>query len=106
MLKRAYFGLFIVLAISRGQTLRKIGAIDLPGPKGERFDYLTMDDEDHYLLSAPWSGHHVRHRRAHQPTRQSDSGCARYHRPGIRPRTSQGLCVELGREQNRRRGSA
>jgi DNA-binding beta-propeller fold protein YncE len=35
-----------------GQTLKKIGAIDLPGPKGQRFDYLTMDDEDHYLLSA------------------------------------------------------
>ena len=26
--------------------------IDLPGPKEARFDYLTMDDEDHYLLSA------------------------------------------------------
>src|SRR5436853_6268188 len=35
-----------------GQTLRKVAAIDLPGPKGQRFDYLTMDDEDHYLLSA------------------------------------------------------
>src|SRR5215471_9870041 len=35
-----------------GQTLTKIAAIDLPGPKGQRFDYLTMDDEDHYLLSA------------------------------------------------------
>jgi DNA-binding beta-propeller fold protein YncE len=35
-----------------GQTLRKVAAIDLPGPKGERFDYLTMDDEDGYLLSA------------------------------------------------------
>jgi DNA-binding beta-propeller fold protein YncE len=35
-----------------GQTLRKIAAVDLPGPKGQRFDYLTMDDEDHYLLSA------------------------------------------------------
>src|SRR5436309_16025421 len=34
------------------QTLKKIGVIDLPGPKGQRFDYLTMDDEDHYLLSA------------------------------------------------------
>jgi DNA-binding beta-propeller fold protein YncE len=34
------------------QTLKKVGAIDLPGPKGQRFDYLTMDDEDHYLLSA------------------------------------------------------
>jgi DNA-binding beta-propeller fold protein YncE len=36
----------------QGQTLRRIATIDLPGPKGERFDYLTMDDEDHYLLSA------------------------------------------------------
>jgi DNA-binding beta-propeller fold protein YncE len=34
------------------QSLKKIGVIDLPGPKGERFDYLTMDDEDHYLFSA------------------------------------------------------
>ncbi|MGI9070488.1 MAG: YncE family protein [Bryobacteraceae bacterium] len=34
-----------------GQTLRKITVIDLPGPKGQRFDYLTMDEEDHYLLS-------------------------------------------------------
>jgi len=34
------------------QTLKEISRIDLPGPKGERFDYLTMDDEDHYLLSA------------------------------------------------------
>jgi hypothetical protein len=34
------------------QTLRKVGTIDLPGPKGQRFDYLTTDDEDHYLLSA------------------------------------------------------
>lgn len=35
-----------------GQALRKVAAIDLPGPKGQRFDYLAMDDEDHYLLSA------------------------------------------------------
>jgi len=34
------------------QTLRQIATIDLPGPKGQRFDYLTMDEEDHYLLSA------------------------------------------------------
>jgi glutamine cyclotransferase len=37
---------------SSGQSLTRIGVIDLPGPKGQRFDYLTMDDEDHYLLSA------------------------------------------------------
>ena len=34
------------------QSLKQIASIDLPGPKGERFDYLTLDDEDHYLLSA------------------------------------------------------
>src|SRR6266536_3044167 len=34
------------------QSLRQVGVIDLPGPRGQRFDYLTMDDEDHYLLSA------------------------------------------------------
>jgi DNA-binding beta-propeller fold protein YncE len=34
------------------QSLKKVAVIDLPGPKGQRFDYLTTDDEDHYLLSA------------------------------------------------------
>src|SRR5215469_18436915 len=43
----------IVLACCvQGQTLKKIAIIDLPGPKGQRFDYLTMDDDDHWLLSA------------------------------------------------------
>jgi hypothetical protein len=48
-------GLLAVLACvgcMQAQTLRRVATIDLPGPKGERFDYLTMDDEDHYLLSA------------------------------------------------------
>src|SRR6266849_586451 len=35
-----------------GQTLKQIASFDLPGPAGKRFDYLTMDYEDHYLLSA------------------------------------------------------
>jgi DNA-binding beta-propeller fold protein YncE len=34
------------------QSLRQVGVIDLPGPKGQRFDYLTTDPDDHYLLSA------------------------------------------------------
>jgi DNA-binding beta-propeller fold protein YncE len=34
------------------QTLRQVAVIELPGPKGKRFDYLTIDEEDHYLLSA------------------------------------------------------
>jgi len=43
--------LLLTLSLN-GQTLKKVGAIDLPGPKGQRFDYLTTDDEDRYLLSA------------------------------------------------------
>src|SRR2546427_8261198 len=37
---------------STGQTLKKITAFDLPGPAGKRFDYLTIDQDDHYLISA------------------------------------------------------
>jgi DNA-binding beta-propeller fold protein YncE len=35
-----------------GSTLKKITAFDLPGPGGKRFDYLAIDEGDHYLLSA------------------------------------------------------
>ena len=34
------------------QTLKPVTAINLPGPPGKRFDYLTIDYPDHYLLSA------------------------------------------------------
>ncbi|HKC70957.1 MAG TPA: hypothetical protein VKB60_04995, partial [Terriglobales bacterium] len=34
------------------QTLKLAATINLPGPAGKRFDYLTIDTEDHYLLSA------------------------------------------------------
>jgi len=33
-------------------TLRKIAEFDLPGPPGKRFDYQTIDPDDHYLISA------------------------------------------------------
>jgi len=33
-------------------TLKKVTEFDLPGPLGKRFDYLTIDPDDHYLLSA------------------------------------------------------
>jgi len=49
---RGLFALLICSGCLQAQTLKQIGTIDLPGPKGERFDYLTMDEEDHYLLSA------------------------------------------------------
>jgi DNA-binding beta-propeller fold protein YncE len=35
-----------------GPTLKKLTAFDLPGPVGKRFDYLTIDEDDHYLISA------------------------------------------------------
>ncbi|MGB8474265.1 MAG: hypothetical protein WCE61_09290 [Candidatus Acidiferrum sp.] len=33
-------------------TLKKLMEFGLPGPGGKRFDYLTIDNDDHYLLSA------------------------------------------------------
>jgi hypothetical protein len=35
-----------------GSTLKQVATIDLPGPAGKRFDYLTIDYDDGYLLSA------------------------------------------------------
>jgi YVTN family beta-propeller protein len=35
-----------------GRTLRQVAAIDLPGPPGRRFDYLTIDDDGRRLFSA------------------------------------------------------
>jgi DNA-binding beta-propeller fold protein YncE len=43
---------FCICSQAWGQTLKRVAAIDLPGTAGERFDYLTIDYEDHYLLSA------------------------------------------------------
>ena len=48
------FAFFLLMGVSgtAGQTLRQVEKFDLPGPGGKRFDYLTIDDDDHYLLSA------------------------------------------------------
>src|SRR5258708_17198586 len=32
--------------------MKKVAESALPGPPGKRFDYLTIDADDHYLLSA------------------------------------------------------
>jgi hypothetical protein len=37
---------------SSGQTLKKVVEFNLPGPEGKRFDYLSIDTDDHYLFSA------------------------------------------------------
>lgn len=51
MIRTPLFTLCLCFCLS-GQSLKKVAVIDVPGPKGQRFDYLTMDEEDHYLLSA------------------------------------------------------
>ena len=43
---------FAAEAPAPAPTLRKIAEFDLPGPLGKRFDYLTIDPDDHYLISA------------------------------------------------------
>ena len=50
--RRSLIATLVLAASLSGQTLKQIATIDLPGPKGQRFDYLTTDDQDHYLLSA------------------------------------------------------
>jgi hypothetical protein len=50
--RRTLFAFLAFVGCLQAQTLPRTATIDLPGPKGERFDYLTMDDEDGYLLSA------------------------------------------------------
>jgi DNA-binding beta-propeller fold protein YncE len=37
---------------TNGHALKKVAEFDLPGPGGKRFDYLTIDTDDHYLFSA------------------------------------------------------
>jgi hypothetical protein len=34
------------------QTLKQVATFDLPGPAGKRFDYLTIDADHNYLISA------------------------------------------------------
>ena len=39
-------------SLAGAATLRQVAIIDLPGPPGKRFDYLTIDYHHNYLLSA------------------------------------------------------
>src|ERR1700686_3627856 len=41
-----------LLSAAKVATLVKVAEFDLPGPPGKRFDYLTIDADDHYLISA------------------------------------------------------
>ena len=49
----SFLAVYVLVGVfAEGQTLRNVTAIDLPGPGGKRFDYLTIDADDNYLSSA------------------------------------------------------
>jgi DNA-binding beta-propeller fold protein YncE len=49
----SFLAAYVLLGVvAQGQTLRRVAAIELPGPGGKRFDYLTIDPDDDYLISA------------------------------------------------------
>src|SRR5689334_3810156 len=49
----SFLAAYVLLGVvAEGQTLRRVAAIDLPGPGGKRFDYLAIDPDDDYLISA------------------------------------------------------
>ena len=52
MAYRAFVAVLGAALLISHDSLRKIAVIEVPGPKGQRFDYLAIDAEDRYLLSA------------------------------------------------------
>jgi DNA-binding beta-propeller fold protein YncE len=51
MVFRAFIAVLGMALFFPQESLNRIAVIDVPGPKGQRFDYLTIDAEHHYLLS-------------------------------------------------------
>jgi len=52
MVDRAFIAVLGMAMFLFQGSLEEIAHFELPGPKGQRFDYLAVDGEDHYLLSA------------------------------------------------------
>src|SRR6202008_199814 len=48
----ALFSILPFVADLAAGELKRLASIDLPGPSGLRFDYLTIDYDDHYLFCA------------------------------------------------------
>jgi YVTN family beta-propeller protein len=48
----ALFSILPFVADLAAGELKRVASIDLPGPSGQRFDYLTIDYDDHYLFCA------------------------------------------------------
>lgn len=52
MVYRAFVTVLGMALFFSQESIKRITVIEVPGPKGQRFDYLAIDGEDHYLLSA------------------------------------------------------
>jgi Uncharacterized conserved protein len=52
MVCRAFVAIVGMALFFSQESLKRTAVIEVPGPKGQRFDYLTIDGENHYLLSA------------------------------------------------------
>ena len=54
LLALTFIAVLAPAALAQGPiaTLKKVAEFNLPGPPGQRFDYLTIDPDDHYLISA------------------------------------------------------
>ena len=77
-------------------TLKQIATVDLPGPPGKRFDYLTIDYDKNYLLSAHLAaGLALRDRPQDQQAGEGHPGCPRCGGRGVRTRPKQGVYVRL-----------
>src|SRR6201987_6133712 len=48
----AAFAILLSVAGLAAGELKRLASIELPGPSGQRFDYLTIDYDDHYLFCA------------------------------------------------------
>lgn len=55
----SFMGALIAATLPAQQAkppLRKLTSIELPGPKGKRFDYVTTDPDDHFIVVAHMYG--------------------------------------------------
>ena len=81
-------------------TLKQIATVDLPGPPGKRFDYLTIDYDKNYLLSAHLAAGllYVIDLKTNRLVKAIPGvpGCPRCGGRGVRTRPEQGVYVRLG----------
>ena len=48
MVYRAFVAVLGMALFFSQESLKRITVIEVPGPKGQRFDYLAIEGEDHH----------------------------------------------------------